>query len=448
MNAYRTPVSNRKRRRVSTPGSSRFVRGVDTLAEMAATAAGYGNTYKVGKKLVNRVRKSIRGKINAKNESNTKVSHVKKGGQSGMLAGKIRRKGKKINRSYNTMQQQGIITREEFRFQDNIATQNESRLIGHTSLPVRATWYNIHRALLKTLVSKIGMHIASFTELTDVKGFIRVYYYTEWSTGSLQTTFYTIPANGGNPVPWKDIADGFADWMLTLGAIGLDPVKTRWMSVEYVPPSSYSPLNQPRAKLSFSQLYCTVNSKSMLKFQNQSGVYKGLTEEEAIATTDDVDNVPVELSTYYVTGNQFIHQNARTSATVGLGFLGFDQTFTNSTVGSEPCPASEILNCTNKTKITMDPGHVKTSIISYRKKLLFSQFIRMLVKREGATSNWSFTDSSYVKNLGHCRALHVDRVIGSFLGKVRLMGEVELKQQVLVQGSLNTATDQYEVQRE
>jgi len=253
-----------------------------------------------------------------------------------------------------------------------------------------------------------------------------------------------IPGPGA--LTWKAISDGLADWFLNLGAANQDPLRIRWKTVEYRPNLSYSSEDPSKVIVDLGQTYVTIKSKSMLKVQNQSGVYKGATEAEKEATTDDVDNVPVELSTYYVTGNQFIHQNARTSAPLAFGFLGFSQTFTNTTPGSEPPPAYEILNCTNRVKMTMDPGHVKTSIISYSKTMTFGNTLRLLVKRAGSASVWDFNDNSYIKSAGHSRALHVDRVIGATTGKVRLMGEVELKQQVMINGSRNTATDQYEVQ--
>ena len=444
MNPYRTPVSSKKRRRVSSPPSSRFLQGVDTLAEMAATAAGHGNTYKVGKKLINRVRKSIRGKIQEKkekNSSNTKVSYVKKGGYSGVLAGKIKKPGKRINRKYNNMQQLGISTREEVRFQDDIGTNNESRLIGHTSLPVRATYYNMWRAIIKALALKLGIHIPALTESVSLGATLYILYYENWTTNVVSTANYVI--NPLTSYTWQSLADAVADWFLSFGSLfsnTADPTRIRWDRIRFVPSAL---IDGSVVELPFSQLFITVYSKSMLKFQNQSGVYKGTEPKEA--STDDVDNVPVECHTYYIKGNQFIHQNRKSSAPIGFSFLGFDQTFNNNVVGSEPVPANQILNCTGKDKIMMDPGQIKTSIISYKKKMLVSQLIRMLVRKVG-TGAWIFNDDCYVKSLGHARALHIDRVIGAFSGKVRLMGECELKQVVMVNGTRNTATDQYEKQ--
>lgn len=445
MRSYRTPQRTpAKRKRKGSMSTSSG--GVDALLSAAADSSGYGSAYRGAKLAVNLAKKFYNAKrTQTKNQANTKVSHVRKGGMYGKLAGKLKKKGKRVNRNYSALKQKGILTREEFRFQDDIATNNESRVIGHTSLPIRATYYNLFRALIKSVMLKAGVTVPALTETTQIKGSFQIFYYSDWSTGTLLNNAYAF--GGLNPLTWKVIMDGFADWFLTLqGAAGNDPLRIRWKSFEYRPEVTYVAENLSRVIIDLGQTYCTIHSKSMLKIQNQSGVYKGAGAEVEDATSDDVDCVPIELSTYYVTGNQFIHQSARTSIPVGLGFLGFQTTYFNSNPGSEPPPAYEILNCTNRVKITMDPGHIKTSIISYKKKMLFGQALRLLIRRSSTGQSFEWNDNAYIKNAGHSRILHADRVIGATSGKVRLMGEVEVQQTVMVSANRNVATDQYETQ--
>jgi len=156
MRNYRTPQSNKRgkrKRKGSNSMSGISSSAVDALLGAAASSSGYGSAYQAGKLGISMAKKLF-AKNNKTNESNTKVSYVKKGGMSGRLAGKLRKKGKKVNRKYNSMQQKGILYREEFRFQDDIGTANESRLVGHTSIPIRATYYNVFRALIKCLMAK------------------------------------------------------------------------------------------------------------------------------------------------------------------------------------------------------------------------------------------------------------------------------------------------------
>lgn len=384
-----------------------------------------------------------------KARGNSKVSHM----SSGTLAGKVKKPLKKVSRKLKgkygmtkyAMSQKGITTREEFRKADTGLTANESRFIGHTSLPVRATYYNMFRAVIKMLMLKAGIHIDALTSITTFASAnvprINVKYYTSWQPlASLASNTWT-PTGAEASGTWKVFCDAFADWILTLPQE--DPRNVRWFSIELLPPAAYNSAGPQRIIVPLAQFKIHIVSKSMLKFQNQSGKYATETD---VLQTDDLNNVPVEVNMYYVKGNQFINQNRKSSAAQGLNFLGFDETYVQNQIGSEPAPAYEITNCTGKSKVYMDPGHIKTSIISYRKSLSFGALMRMFVKKTvGTAVGWEFADDTYNKSLGHCRGIHVDRVIGSKEGQVRLLIELELQQQVACTGYIDTHTDQYEV---
>lgn len=381
--------------------------------------------------------------------ANTKVSAIKKTNKKTNKKGisKFTSESKKVNREKNEdMRQKGITVRVEHRFEDLIAGSNESRIIGHTSIPCALTWYNACRALIKCVFGYAGIHVPAFTEACGMKGTIQFKYYDDWHSSTLNTSVYSIPTT--TPLTWDALSGSVAEFIRTLGVVGKEPDKMRWISIEYLPEDAFNKNYPGRINLPMSQMYVTIHSKSMLKFQNQSGVYREATPAELYASTDDVDAIPVEVYTYYVTGNLFIHQNTRKSAAIGMAGLGFDETFTNNQVGSEPVPAHQILNCTGKDKFILDPGHIKTSIMSYKKKILFSQLIRMLFRRGpgSGTNPWDFQVDGYVKSLGHARALHIDRVVGREVGKVRLGGELEVKQNIMVEAKQNFATDQVEFQ--
>lgn len=182
-----------------------------------------------------------------------------------------------------------------------------------------------------------------------------------------------------------------------------------------------------------------------MKIQNQSSF--GGTGSE-----DDVTNIPVEAKLYYVKGNQFINQNQKKSYDTGYGDFGFDETFTKGVVGSEAPPAYEIINCSGADKFVLDPGHIKTSIIShsgvYTAQWLLAQCV-VLVNTGAVPRYWKIGSNTFNK-LGHSRGIHVDRVIGSSTvadgNKVRLNTELEFVIQTAAICPINTATDQYETQ--
>jgi len=383
---------------------------------------------------------------------NSKVSYFK---GTSTLAGKIGKSQKQVKRNMYSkkkkglskygMSQLGITYREEQRLQDIGTDNNESRLIGHYSLPVAATYYNVFRSLLKALALKAGIHVESLTATHGFSGNqipqIVFFYYKTWTDADLESKLY---APDPLPTTWQTWADGLADWFLT--QFTEDPRAMRWLAVELRPATTYNQLNTSKVRINLPQSKIIIRSKSCLKFQNQSGTYA---TASTVITSDDVNNVPVEASMYYVKGNKFIHQNRKVSGTDAFGGLGFSNTYTINQVGAEPCPAYEIINCTGKSKINMDPGHIKTSIISYSNSMSFGSYIRMLCKRipSQTAAGWSLNTTEYMANIGHARGIHVDRVVGLLAGAVRLLVEVELTQQIACQLKKDTSTDQYEVQR-
>jgi len=392
-------------------------------------------------------------KTSKSQKGNTKVSNM----PSGQLAGKVYGPRKPVHRTKKYgglltkygMAQKGISTREEWRKVDpnkmpgvTPMTPVESRVIGHTSLPVRATYYNVWRAVLKTLFVRAGSSVDSLTNGAGISGNILVKYHSNWMALNQQTQNYTITGS-----IWQEVFDNFSDWIMNL--FDEDPRVMRFREIEYIPTGGSS-VN--RTRMALNQIKIVVHSKSCLKFQNQSGIYYSTADPPVELTedlqSDDITNIPIECNMYYVTGNQFVHQNKRTSQTVGLGFLGFDDYYKANDVGSEPCPAYEYINCTGKTKITLDPGHVKTSIISHNKSYNFGELIRGLVRKQDQTTGtkWTWNDNAMLKSLGHSRIIHCDRVIGALRGTVRLLFEIELTQQVACLGGYYTVTDQYEKQ--
>lgn len=451
-NPYVSPVTSSKKKQKRS-----FVGGVGRVlkygADKAIQASISGNPileagYSAAKSYVSRHSQTA--------AANTKVSHVpKRAGRNimGKMAGKIKGKGRAVNRNAKGMSkymlsQKGITTREEFRATDSHDGGNESRLIGHTSLPVRATYYNIFRALVKCIMLKAGAHIGSLEDaILGTGGSCAIRYYTNWQSTTLLTKDFTV----GNNITWKQFTDGLADFFLN--NFDEDPQVIRFVQIEFIPDASYNSNMYSRQCLSFNQTKIHINSKSQLKFQNQSAIYREAVLGEYEAQADDVNNVPLECHTYYCKGNQFIHQNRRKSATIGYGFLGFDETYIKNTPGAEPVPAYQILNCTGKDKYIVDPGHIKTSVISYKGTLPFLDVLRKLVRKQDQTGpglkKWEFNDNAFIKSLGHARAIHCDRVVGStdaVSAKVKLMVEIELTQQMAVIGKMNTSTDQYEVQ--
>lgn len=422
-------------------------------AGMAVEAVGRGTEYAYDR-LTSGSRSGRKG--------NSKVSYV-----NGVMSGKYRSVGKPINRKrYGKkggltkfgMAQKGITYREEYRDPDPIVTNRESMIIGHCSLPEQATLYNVFRSLLKCLFVKGGAHVDSLTTATGMSTSgtqIKVKWYPSITAIALETWTYNIdPATDST---WQKLFDNFLDSFLVgvidIYASNMDQI--RWVEIELLPSATWNQTTYQRVRMSLPYLNVEIRSKSCLKLQNQSGVWAAEDPEtNEPPNTDDVNAIPVECNMYYAKGNNLVHQNRRTMLSLGFGGLGRFQTYAQNEVGAEPAPSYEYVNCSGKDKFNVDPGHIKTSIISHKQIYKFPQIIRLLLCRTpyiagGTTVTFrnSFVTGNYVPGLGHFRGLHIDRVIGSKTGSVRIMTEFELTQQIACYGPQNTATDEYDVQR-
>lgn len=469
MNAYRTPVSNRKRRRVSSPGSSRFVRGVDTLAEMAATAAGYGNTYKAGKKLVNRVRKSIRSKINAKQmkqiPSKKYSGYTRKAGN----IGKTNRFSKKISKN-GQMTEYGIANKGiqcHFEFRKTATGENvEGAFIGHTSLPGKQSGINFWRALVKYLMVKAGVEVRDWGKRLFEFGFGNFDVIgLQWYETSEQSTPFFTSIQVDVTTTFDKVAALLAQVFANAVGVPFDANTMRLDSIYYVPVNSPNPVATAklgRCNVNLAQAKIAVSSISKLKVQNVTVEVAG--DNEA----DDVTRVPLEGRIYNCKGNNVEFKSNR-NCLPGLfdskDEVALFQTFTkaNATIiggnvqnfydgtaasdnlqtpyykTTEMPQAWELTNCARTGKFVIQPGDIKTSTLVSKFTVSINYMFRLLYQAGvGRTGKLS-----YSKNLGKTRALYVEKVIGkapTASNSLTLWTELELKQSMCIIGKLNTYT--------
>lgn len=424
MNPYRTPASN-KRRRVSSPPSSRFLRGVDTLAEMAATAAGYGNTYKVGRKLINRVRKSIRGKIQEKKQETEKVSTVKRpvGSTKAAMKGKLYGPQKKVKgptikklKGFK-LANAAVSIKFENRFEDTGSVANESQIVGHGTLPVSQVAFNTFRALIKKIFAEKGVHISSFTDGCGVfvNWNIAFYFYPEWMTPNT-----TAPSSVNNVIPalgdWNQVVYNMAN---NLAAISFDFYKVRWLFVRLLNPSSGI-----EVEMNLEYMYFQQKSKSLMKVQNQSLATDNVETPAGADQDTDVHNVPIQGHCYYVTGNQLIHFRAKKAVPVGGNGTYYKEEFATNAINSEPRPAKEYVNCTGRSSFILDPGDIKTSIISHNGIYKWTDIMRQCYVRANSGVGQDSAQDTYRK-FGHTRFMHFDKVIGKTGTRISLAGECQ-----------------------
>lgn len=412
------------------------VAAANTVAAVAEAGNAVKSLFKKGKTKVGRVT-SVSGRLKGKTYGPGKPVNRKIKNDKGLLT----KYGLAVN---------GVSQRQEVRWQDPSTGGNESRVVGHMSLPASLCYYNIFRSLIKFLFNKAGVYVPSLEQaadgMTGGNTAITLSYYNNWTDSGNTMTSVTYNAVGN--VTYRTIADGLANKVLEIGA---DMRDIRWIYVELIPQTGgYSAYSLKRTKLNLASMKFEVKNKSMLKFQNQSGIYPAAGGDAP--SDNDVNNIPIECHAYYANGNQFVHQNLRTGIIPETGSnCTFNVSFAPNVNGSEPRPFYEYLNCSGKEKLLLEAGDIKTSIMTYHSTKTFGDYMRLLLKLTTSITQpvQKIMDASYVKALGHTRIFWCDRVIGNMStegGRVRLMYEAEIFMQVACNAKTIYVTDQYDNQ--
>jgi hypothetical protein len=242
--------------------------------------------------------------------------------------------------------------------------------IGHATCPqiqmLRVGW----AALLKKIFNNQNIDIP--TMQTQIQDF---------TAGAVLNVFYR-----NTPTAAAELSDVYA----ATGAATLDDLcdwgvnfnRPWWNEPDYILTRIRIDLSSGvivNVKLSDCRIKMFV--KSALKVQNRT---KSGAENDDDA--DDVDNVPVYGKSYTGRGNMLELK----VPTLGISGLCADNAYgvinsSASTAGKEPRQPSDFNNIKYCGKIHMDPGYIKTSVLTYTLNKDFPSFYRMLQNSGGDT---------------------------------------------------------------
>jgi hypothetical protein len=393
----------------------------------------------------------LAGKVRPNKRVSRKLSYRKKRGKG---------KGKKVKTQLG-LTVSGIHSLEEHRFvskQDmGVGSRYEAVQVGHTSLPQRPVLLAMCRALLKFCL-KPAFKITEFsTLLVDisqgtgsafrVNDNFRWSYYPNWNSNAL--TFFNITVTATDT--FESIARKLYYEFIGLAANG-NINSIRWKQFEYDPEDTAVGNQYQWYVVQLNSLTVHLQTKSSMKVQNRTVNIVGV-EDDA----DDVDNVPINGYLYNCKGNNFLSKTQRTilkgidtSGVLGGGvntanndvilFEGSSkatpvyatgdaiftaggaeqQTFTKP---AEPPKPFQIVNCKKSSKIRINPGGIKTSIVTSKTKTGFSYMLGVLC----GDNNGSAQDKmKYSAQAGYCNVMHLEKVIGSNASPVAIAAEVQL----------------------
>lgn len=318
------------------------------------------------------------------------------GASSSRSAGKLS-KGRKTYTPEDKFSRQGVLVcREGMAVVSTTAIEKaQSIMVGHANYTTRQLKADVAYALTKWFAIKLGYEIQDFS--TDVPLHVsetfRIFYFYKTSIGGVEAngsfditggTFEAVQANFFNML---NVANGQSEHYWTriqcsrlFGGV-LQDYKFR--------------CDMARMKV---QLY----AKSSLKIQNRTINASGNSE------ADDVDNVPLYGKMYSGNGNYIFHQDVTIGPPAALSTLPA-VVVAKFQIGSplcEPQPLSFIKKANKISKVHLDPGQIKTSVLVFKKNININVLTK-LYARSGADILANFDGLS----LGKFSFVHVEKMI-------------------------------------
>lgn len=353
----RTPKKSPARSRVSS-GSSVSDSDVKALTEIRKTKYGVKRLRVSGKRM--------------------------KLGYPGKAAGRLRR-GKRFNRRKfrNSAHKRGIVKTVETggNLLDPFAVY-----VGHSSVPVKELFILVCQVVVKRMLEKFyGCQIVNMerqlSDITNGSLQIDINYYNSPVSKTMQNVGLTISSVQTFDTIGLNVANNMLQIMET------DTRAEFWKIRCYNPPFDQE---SRHVEMNLRTLKVEAIIKSTLKIQNRTSNPSG-------TEADEVDNVPLHGKGYETTmGNylQFTDQRRSTAATYSpLG--GDNKTGLSTFLGSEdttdaflePPQANWFTNCKYASKITLNPGEIKTSTLTYKKTFDFTKITKVVAQTNILSSN-------------------------------------------------------------
>lgn len=346
-----------------------------------------------------RKRSKQAGKQAAKTKTKTKKSSstgFRSRTTTGMSSGFFRKGGRKSKRPYKNRyiaSRKGVLATFEV---GGVVNDPNCVYVGHTTCPPNRLRYMMLHAIVKAVMAPLGNYPESVTSafpLVIAGDIFQIAYKpnSEPLTGILFFTF-TFGSTGDTP-------DTVVNSIMLAALFLALTNQVEFLRAEYIPHTTNTRMKYYRVLLSNAKL--TITSKSSFKVQNRS--ISDILDEDS----DAVDNVPLYGKSYFGTGNGT--QNQRDQA----GFRPFiahnlhgiiSRAASSSLAVQEPPNPYTFSNVKSTSKIHLDPGQIKTSVLYYKAKI---PFYRLLPAMFG-----DVTDPIFKKtNIGKFSLFALERMI-------------------------------------
>lgn len=332
------------------------------------------------------------------------VSPVKRrrfGAASSKSMGKLK-KGRKLYTGTDYFSRKGIVVQRENMgvYTTTAAEKAQSMLIGHSCFSFEQFRWDMAFAMAKMIAQKCSVQIQTVSDTLPF-GFAgytwQLVFYYRPTVGASESNVSNVFTSTNT---WQDVINWIRSVIATVSdtAGNNDPMLTRIKANNLLQPAGNA-TTIFECDLTRARIQCYV--KSNLKLQNRTVSVAGNVEE------DDVDNVPVYGKMYSGSGNYFIHQDivySVSNGSVSDGPLALYKFQVGSPL-QEPQALSFIKKANKIAKVHMDPGHIKTNVIIFRKTYSLNYLINGLSNPSGLSNTRNMV------NLGKFSFIHVEKLL-------------------------------------
>lgn len=307
--------------------------------------------------------------------------------------------------------------------QGSAANKFQSVIVGHATAGLNPVVNMLSFAMTKFLATKMNRDIENFSNIISVAGERGYNFRILWKETPMDVNYSVLPFTFSvvvNTTTWALLQTQLYTWLLnTYSAYPsgilcvLEISRPDVLTTPVVGFERIAQFDLTRAKFEYY-------AKSSLKIQNRSIGSTGGDEES-------VDNVPLYGKSYEGTGNYF------TAGIVGIGVptdpveaLSRSYGFLASQTLAEPQGKQQLKRVKKIGKAHIEPGHIVTSVLAYRKKFTLSGMARHLII--APTGDW---EANGLK-IGNFRYLHLEKMIQSVattdVNAIKVHYETDLKQ--------------------
>lgn len=258
----------------------------------------------------------------------------------------------------------------------DVSSSNQVIWIGHASYCEEDLRFSLWRLVVKKLFAKLGQSVRDISDNLSVYNMtagdiFQVNYQT--TDGAVASVTYTVVAGS----LFDDVVNTF------FSNAGLQGESVVLKSIVYVPSVNTVGTGQDPSpwRLDLEFAYVTVYCKSSMKIQNRTVNAVGGNE-------DSVDNVPLYGRSYGGIGNGALYAYKANAGMTKQLIASKSNGYIEGTAADnlkEPWHQMYFQYVTEKGKVHLDPGFIKTSVLSTYRRMSLNQLNRRLSQIAAAT---------------------------------------------------------------